>query len=230
MLNRISRRELFFSFIVAWILFFSHALIVSDADAFGKKPAPSPSPTPSVVASATPSPSPSPSIPPVLSPGTFVTMGEDLGSSVDRAYAAQALALMNRAYVNGCLRSSIEHHNGFKSFNTVFDVSPKTAKVAADEYLGGAPYALDLRWYYKWTSKVIGYTYNFRDDDWNGKSETRIWSNTKYIGNDPKPYAAHLAHELSHQARAGGFVHYTIFGGSFPYEVGDLMEACLRML
>lgn len=220
-------KELYrFAIVVALI-----ALAPSHCLAFGKKthyvPAPITSPfvTPSVtsspIASPEPSPAPSPS-------KLFVKLGSDLGTSVDVGFAQKTLTLMNTAYQNGCLRTRIEAHR-FVSLNTVFDVSPKTQKAAADEYLAGAPYALDLRWYYK-SSKVVGYTYNFRDDDWNGASETRIWSNTRFIGDDPAYYAAHLAHELSHQARAGGFVHYTVFGGSFPYDVGDIMEACVRNL
>lgn len=218
------KSDILFPVIVAWMLFITY-ILCTRADAFTKRaPVAEPSPIVSPVATASPSP-----IPPVLSPGTFVVLGQDLGPSVRGDFAARALALMNRAYANGCLRSGIEHHN-FSSLNTVFEVSPITPARAAEEYLKHAPYALDLRWYYKWTSKVIGYTYNFRDDNWDAGSETRIWSNTKYIGTDPKPYAAHLAHELSHQARAGGYVHYTVFGGSFPYDVGDIMALCLMNL
>lgn len=173
-----------------------------------------------------PSPKPLPSSSPMPSGGyPFVILGSDTGASVDRAFAQRALGYMNRAFVNGCLRASIEAH-GFKSLNTVFDVSPSGSKMAAQEYLAGAPYALDLRWYKKLATRAIGYTYNFRDNDWSGKSETRIWTNTRKLGNE-KMYASHLAHELSHQARAGGFVHYTIFGGSFPYDIGDIMANCV---
>jgi hypothetical protein len=187
-------------------------------------------PTPVVEASPSPSPSVSPMPTPSASPAkTFVTLGKNIGSNVDLAFAAKTLAYMNLAYRNGCLESTIVGHH-FRSLNSVFTPGVSTSKAAAAVYLGGAPYALDLRWYSKWASKVIGYTYNFVNDDWDGgKSETRIWTNTNKLG-DEKMYASHLAHELSHQARTGGFVHYTIFGGSFPYDVGDIMAMCVLEL
>jgi hypothetical protein len=147
---------------------------------------------------------------------------------VDRAFAARALALMNRAEASGCLKEKVESHH-FLSLNSVFTPGVKNSTEAYQEYTAGAPYALDLRWYSKTFTSVIGYTYNFRDDNWDAPSETRIWTNTRKLG-DERMYAAHLAHELSHQARAGGFVHYTVFGGSFPYDVGDMMGECVRGL
>lgn len=208
------------------ILFALTFLIASyPSQAFSKKPIPAPSASPST----TPLPSPSPTVTPSPKPGVFVMFGTDIGTSVDKEFAGDAFALMNAAYSNGCLKAGIEAHK-FKSLNTVFEVSPKTNVEAAGEYLGGVPYALNVRWYYKgWPSDTIGYTYNFKNDDWNGVSETRIWSNTRFMSTE-KVYAAHLAHELSHQARAGGFVHYTIFGGSFPYDVGDIMANCVKNL
>jgi hypothetical protein len=171
-------------------------------------------------------PSPSPQI---ITPGkTFVYAVEsELGPSVKVDFAVRALKLMNTAFENRCLEAGIKAHR-FLSLNSVLTPGVGTSDDASKEYLGGAPYALALRWYYKaWPTKTIGYTYNYLNDDWeSGKSETRIWSNTRFITNE-KMYAAHLAHELSHQARAGGFVHYTVFSGSFPYDVGDIMAKCV---
>lgn len=200
-------------------------VMAGQAHAGGRRaPMPAPSPTPSVTAS----PSPVAELPPPVA-GTFVALGDDLGPSVDLAFAARTLSLMNEAYRNGCLPAGIDAHR-FISLNSVFTPGVKTSVDARKEYLAGAPYKLDLRWYYKgWPSDTVGYTYNFRNDDWDAGSETRIWSNTRFMGTE-KTYAAHLAHELAHQARAGGFVHYTVFGGSFPYDVGDIMEKCVKAL
>lgn len=178
------------------------------------EPVPSPSPMPSV------SPSPSPSSVP------FAVLGSDIGTSVDVAFAKRAIKLMNDAVQSGCVKRKVWTHE-FKSFNSVFTPGVETASEAYQTLIRGMPYALDLHWYYKgWPSKVIGYTYNFKNDDWNGESETRIWSNTRFMG-DERQYASHLTHELVHQARSGGFTHYTIFQGSFPYEIGDIMAECL---
>lgn len=204
-----------------YLAVFSIAVAVS---AFaGGKGRPKLEPSPSPVASVSPSPSPvatGKSVP-------FVKLGSDIGPSVNVAFANRALDLMNQAIESGCVKRKSWGHP-FESFNSVFTPGVTSTSEAYRTYLAGAPYALDLRWYYKgWPSKVVGYTYNFRDDDWNGKSETRIWSNTRFMGSE-REYASHLAHELSHQARAGGFVHYTVHQGSFPYEIGDIMAECLN--
>lgn len=179
-------------------------------------------PVPSPSASASPSPMPSPT----ASSVPFVVLGKDLGTSVDIAFAERTLKLMNDAVASGCVKRKVWTHD-FQSFNSVFTPGVTTAAEAYRTLIAGSPYALDLRWYYKgWPSKVIGYTYNFKDDDWNGKSETRIWSNTRFMG-DERQYGSHLMHELVHQARSGGFTHYTIFQGSFPHEIGDIMAECL---
>lgn len=148
-------------------------------------------------------------------------------SSIEKSFAQPAIDLMNKAFKSGCLKKKWLDHK-FTSFNCVFDKCPKTNIEAYNAYVKGAPYALNLRWYSS-LKGVVGYTYNFSDDDWDrAKSETRIWSNSRIVGSySPKYRAAHWAHELSHQTRAGGFVHYTNFQGSVPYEAGDVMEECI---
>ncbi len=202
-------------------------LALSPAHAYARKaPLPAPTSIPSpIVVEPLPSPVPAPH-------GGFVTLGADTGSNVNVAFAGRALALMNGAVSSGCLKAAVESHS-FLSLHSVMPTDATSAKEAYSRYVGGAPYALDLRWYKKAFSKVIGYTYNWLSDtDMNapdGVSETHIWSNTKYVLNfSEAEYASHLAHELSHQGRAGGFVHYTFFTGSYPYDVGDLMAQCLR--
>ncbi len=172
-----------------------------------------------------PEPTPSPVFTPVPFPPVFVTMGKDIGPSVDLKFAQEALDHLNRVVVSDCFKN--DTLSEFKSTNNVLGIVYKTPRDAVNAYLAGAPYALDLRWYYKRFGSVVGYTYNWKDSIESLGSETRIWSNTRMMG-DAKDYASHLAHELSHQARAGGFVHYTVHQGSFPYEIGDLVYKCLR--
>lgn len=185
------------------------------------------------VTTASPSPTVEPVVP-VLEVGTSLQtllVTYDANSTIEKSTAKPALDLMNKCFQSGKLKELWLSHK-FVSFNTVFDVSPHTNAEAWNEYSKGAPYALELHWYRTRSpfSSVMGYTYNFSDDDWSStKSETRIWTNSRTMGNaSAKDLAAHWAHELSHQARAGGFVHYTIFDGSTPYEAGDIMEECLK--
>lgn len=190
-------------------------------EAYGRanKPIHDPGPT------ATAAPTPEPTRPP-FDPVPFVRLGKDIGPSVDVKFAQEALDHLNKVVKTDCfLKDSLWD---FKSTNNVMGVVYGTAREALNAYLAGAPYDLDVRWYYKRFGSVVGYTYNFKVGD-SGPSETRIWSNTRMMGSS-KDYAAHLAHELSHQARAGGFVHYTVHQGSFPYEIGDLVEKCLNSL
>lgn len=175
-----------------------------------------------------PSPTPIPVIVegPIIE-GDFVRLGSNLGTSVDLAFAKKALGRMNEQYQNGCLKRKIESHK-FVSLKNIDGAQVKNSQEVYARYTANAPHSLDLRWYKSSLSKVIGYTYNYKSDTNSGSgSETKIWSNTKYIY-AVDDYAAHLSHELSHQARAGGFVHYTIFGGSVPYDIGDLMAECLE--
>jgi hypothetical protein len=159
----------------------------------------------------------------------FVTY--DPASTIEKSFAQPALDLMNKCYSSGKLKELWLKHK-FKSFNTVFDISPKNNLDAYNEYVKGAPYALTLLWYRTKNpySSVVGYTYNFANNDWGStKSETRIYSNSRIVGSyGPKDLSAHWAHELSHQVRAGGYVHYTIFDGSAPYEAGNIMEECVQ--
>lgn len=204
-------------------------LLSSPAFAFGTK-APKPKPTPTISASPSPTvtilpvPSSTPSPLPISEPKTFVTLGKELGPSVKKPFALEALAHMNRVIANGCVKTEWLKHS-FKSLKNIDGVQVKDHAEAYKRYVAGAPYALDLRWYYKgWPSKVVGYTYNYKSGT--QKSETRIWSNTKMMST-AKRYAAHLAHELSHQARAGAFVHYSFHQGSVPYEAGDIFATCI---
>lgn len=192
-------------------------LLSTQALAAGHRPPPRPEP------SVVPSPSPSPSNAPEK-PKLFVTLDET-GSTWEKKQAREAIATMDETVSSGCLKTKALMHDGFRSFNTVFEVSPKTALAAYNEFVAGAPYRLTVRTYYT-RSKVYGYTYNFRDDDWNGASETRVWTNTRYSWTADE-LAAHWFHEKSHQANAGGFVHYTVHQGSFPYEIGDLAAECI---
>lgn len=152
----------------------------------------------------------------------FVTLGDDTKPGVNLEIAKKAIELMNRAVASGCLRDKILNHK-FKSLESVTEGVVRSPAEAYELYTGGAPYSLDLRWYSKRITEIIGYTYAYRDKP---ESETRIWTNRLKVI-DARMYAGHLAHELSHQARAGGFTHKGIADGSFPYEVGDLMEECL---
>jgi hypothetical protein len=173
-------------------------------------------------------PEPTATVAPPPSAGTFVLYGSK--GTIEHSVADPALALMNKCYSSGKLRILWLTHK-FVSFNCVFDKCPKTNEEAYNAYVKNAPYTLDVEWYTASRfSNVVGYTYNFKDDDWDaGITETRIWSNTRIVGGyGPKDVASHWAHELSHQTRAGGFVHYTIFDGSTPYEVGDIMSECLK--
>jgi len=206
-------------------------LLSSPAFAFGKK-APDLKPTPTVTASPSPTvtilpvPSSTPSPLPISEPKTFVTLGKELGPSVNKSFALESLSHMNRVIANGCVKMEWLKHS-FKSLKNIDGVQVKDRAEAYKRYVAGAPYALDLRWYYKgWPSKVVGYTYNYRAGSKPKASETRIYSNTAKMGTS-KRYAAHLAHELSHQARAGAFVHYSFHQGSVPYEAGDIFATCI---
>lgn len=177
-------------------------------------------------------PQPTPTDLPPVEPSTKPKLVEviNYGVGVNRIFAAKAVSLLNEIYSNGCLKQSVLGHH-FVSLNTVFEQSPHDSKQAFDEYASNAPHKIDLRWYTKLDSTVIGYTYNFRDNT--QETERRIYSNTKYLinmsgYNTPEFYAAHLAHESSHQAQAGGFVHYTVFNGSFPYDIGTIASLCIR--
>lgn len=188
-------------------------------------PAPVEIPAPSV----TPNPSPRPG-------NIFVILGE-IGPNVNQAKAEAAIAIMNKYAANGCLHEKFLKRN-ITSLHNVEGPQVKTKEEAYQRYMAGAPYKLDLRWYSKRFSKTIGYTYNWLDGMDLEKcynkptpvcpTETKIYSNTNIIGDySPGDYAAHLTHELSHQARAGGFVHWTEFDGTAVYELGHAMQDCV---
>ncbi len=178
--------------------------------------APSTQATPVATATSTPVPSSS----------HLVELGSDLGSDVSKIFAQKALDFINRAYASGCLKKEFLSHS-FISLNNVAGKRVETREEAYNRYVAGAPYRLDLRWYTKRSSKTVGYTYVYKDGKDSGPTETRIYSNTKYMAS-AADYASHLGHELSHQARAGGFVHYTIFKGSVPYELNTILETCFE--
>lgn len=202
------------------------------ANGFSRKAA-EPTPAPSVIAS--PSPSPTPDYTVITEPpgapkrlayfGPYAAQSLQAGGS-DYAWGQRALAALNEAYASGCLLETALAWD-FKSLYGVINptLKPLQKTEAMVRYFAGAPYALEARWY-STRKGVIGYTYNFLDGASSGPSETRIWSNTRLISSE-YDYAAHLAHELSHQARAGGFVHYTFHEGSFPYEIGDIAAECI---
>jgi len=157
---------------------------------------------------------------------------------VNLKFAQQALDIMNENVVNNCLHDKFMNRHA-PSIKNVEGPQVKDKEEAYLSYIANAPYALDLRWYSKRFSNVIGYTYNWLDgmdlDKCYNKptpacpTETKIYSNTNIIsGFSAGDYAAHLAHELSHQARARGFVHWTQFDGTFPYEIGYSMDDCVN--
>lgn len=148
----------------------------------------------------------------------FVQLGT-LGSNVNRKFAQQSIDLLNKIHANGCLKNEIEKYK-FATMNNYKGWKAKDSKEVYEVYVKNAPYKMNLRWYSKRFSRVIGYTYNESDI---------IWSNTRMMGG-AMDYGSHLAHELSHQARAGGFVHWTVFKGSVPYAIGDIAYDCIKRL
>ena len=206
-------------------------LFTVSAFGFGGSSKPSPKPKTSPVVSISPDPVPSESYtaPPEGIPVEFVKLGTNLGPSVKKAYAQTAIDKLNKVVANGCFREQFLKHT-FKSLKNIDGPQVKTRLEAYDRLIKGAPYALDLRWFYKgWPSNGVGYTYVYKNSKKSQGSETRIWSNTRYMTSTDR-YAAHLAHELSHQARAGGFVHYDFHQGSVPYETGDIAAICIKKL
>lgn len=164
-------------------------------------------------------------------------LGSGTGSNVDKIKAQRAIDIMNKFVNNGCLLEKFLARS-VTSLKNVEGPQVKNKREAYNRFIAGAPYDLDLRWYSKWGSNVIGYTYNWidgydADKCYNKekpvcKSETKIYSNTNIIsGYSSGDYAAHLIHEISHQARTGGFVHWTVHSGSGPYEFGGAMQDCV---
>lgn len=177
------------------------------------EPAPSPSPSPLVTASPTPGGK------------DLVRLGK-LGPSVNQAFVEKTVALINDAYRSGCLEQLVKAHK-FLSLHNIDGPQVRNTTEAWERFTRNAPYTLDLNWYYKRFTNTIGYTYNYASDTGGapGVSETRIWTNTKYI-TTPHELAKHYVHETSHQARAGAFVHYTVHSGSFPYDTGYMVGDC----
>lgn len=198
---------------------FSLLLIVVALAGFAKKPLPQPAPSPIQpvpVATATIAPNGK----------VLVELGE-LGPNVNRAFAQKALDYINVAYASGCLQKEFLKYQ-FVSLNNIDGKRVQSKQEAYNRYVANAPYNLDLRWYSSKLSKTVGYTYVYKDGEDSGPTETKIYSNTKYMAS-AADYAMHLVHELSHQARAGGFVHYTVFEGSIPYGLSDILESCLEL-
>ena len=195
-------------------------------------PTPSPTATPVPSPTATPVPSPTPEAQKI-----GYTIGS-YGPGVTKKFSDDAVAIMNKYVENGCL------HDAFMARKVTSLTNVEGKQVANKEeayqaYVANMPYSLDLHWYSKRFSNVIGYTYNWLDGLDQSKcynkptpvcpTETKIYSNTNIIGGySPGDYAAHLVHESSHQARARGFVHWTVFDGSVPYEIGYAMDDCVN--
>lgn len=210
------------------------AYVVQDSYAFSRSKAPAASPLPS--------PSPSPSVSPGgLEPGPTPSASPSkalayfgagasptlLPGGSDYEWGQGAIAALNDAWTSGCIIDKALQWD-FKSLHGVIEpwLQPHQKTEAVARFAAGAPYSLDARWYYT-LSGIIGYTYNFKDGKDSGPTETRIWTNTRLVGS-AYDYASHLTHELSHQARAGGFVHYSFHQGSFPYEIGDIAFECIN--
>lgn len=173
-------------------------------------------------------PTPAPVSTPAPTPTfTLVTLGE-IGPSVDAKTVQASLDLLNGIFQNGCFEKALSTWS--IPYRTRADGSTFASKQAALDVLkANAPYRLDIRWYRE-SSNVMGYTYNWlmkpNGQTDSSKSETRIWTNRNIV-TGPKTYASHLMHELSHQWRAGGAVHWTKFDGTLPYSYGDIAYYCL---
>jgi hypothetical protein len=219
------RREHWHLFLVA-ALMATLGSVTADARAKRAPVIPEPEPTPEVTVSPEPKPSALPQPGEALAyfgPGAHSSLKQ---GGIDYAYGQRTLAHLNGAYNSGCLLEKALAWDFLSLHGVVNPALKKYQKLEAyQRFTAGAPYALDARWYSTWGS-VVGYTYNFKDGYESGPSETRVWTNTRMNLSD-EDYAAHLAHELSHQARAGGFVHYSFHQGSFPYEIGDIVWACI---
>lgn len=175
-------------------------------------------PTPTPIVEPIPSSTPSPK---------GLGFIQNLGVGVNKAFAEKAVSLLNSA--EDCVKKKALTH-AFTSLHNIDGKQVQTRAEAIERYFAGAPYALDLRSYTSsWLSRtVVGYTFNYKDDA-EKESETRLYTNTyAFAWLTVKEYAAHIAHELSHQARAGAYVHWTVHQGSFPYEIGDIVEECLE--
>ena len=191
-----------------------------------------PEPIPTPTATATPVPVPTPTPSPSAKPLALIVWGANAAPSLkvggsDYEYGQKTLKAVNDAFASGCIHERLLTWDDLISLNGVVlpKLNPKQREEAYQRYVAGAPYALDARWYYT-LSRVIGYTYNYKDGYESGPSETYVWTNTR-MGLGFKDYASHLSHELSHQSRAGGFVHYTYHEGSYPYEIGDIVSDCI---
>jgi len=141
------------------------------------------------------------------------------GKGVNRSFVDRAVSRLNQVYANGCLEKEVLSYP-FKTRTTASGKALGSNTEVWDALTKNAPHAIQIRWYSKRFSKVIGYTYTNSDT---------IWSNTRMMG-VVDDYGSHLAHETSHQGRAGGFVHWTVFAGSVPYAFGDIAAKCLKRL
>jgi hypothetical protein len=70
---------------------------------------------------------------------------------------------------------------------------------------------LDVFFYYKWWSRVVGYTY---------QTSKSVWTNVKYTYVDIM-LGSNLVHEYTHQL---GFKHLLVWKTSVPYTVGRIIE------
>lgn len=201
-------------------------LLAPDTAWSGGRKAPAPQPSPTMSAAPTPDSEECPDVKKLVVFGANAATSLKPGGS-DYSYGQKALCAINRAYDSGCIHDRLLTWSDLISLNRVV---PPALKVSQREeaykiYTAGAPYALEARWY-STLGRTIGYTYNFKDGADSGPSETYIWTNTR-AGLSANDYGAHLSHELSHQVRAGGFVHWTFHEGSYPYEIGDIVSDCI---
>jgi len=144
-------------------------LLLSACIKTAQTPTPSsPTPVPTVAQSSP--------TPPAQTP--LVTIGANLGSSVDLPLVKAGIAEINRIFLNGCLERKFVARK-FVSLHNIDGKQVQTNKEAFDRYIAGRPYALDVRWYVgNRFSNVVGYTYNYKDGYDSGPTETKIFSNS----------------------------------------------------
>jgi hypothetical protein len=147
----------------------------------------------------------------------------------DELLAKKSFCLVNTVYANGCLERKVMAYR----FSTLESDTKKQIKVTDNAEFWkvrtkNAPFKISPRKYYTRT-KILGYTYFDRDNDFDLGPETRVWSNFRRYWT-PEEYAAHLVHENTHQRLAGAFGHWSRFSGSAPYAMGDLAAECIAEL
>jgi hypothetical protein len=135
----------------------------------------------------------------------------------------RAVEIINEHYSSGCLKEKFLSLNHI-SFENEVGLPVYNAEGAWDRLTREAPFSVDLL--VGGGVLMYGYTYTYFDGEIAGSSEFRIWSNPRKIV-DAVRYASHIVHELSHQARAGGFTHERVHQGSVPYSIQLALEKCV---